>query len=142
MKQAQKVDMLTSLLTIVSQNCIFSSFLAKIAKMIKICSLSQFLSHCCEIGSYDINFFCLLHSSAAIWQQLFHIDRFCKIISQKATQFFLKIFIFRKIGVFGAPPQRGHMGCMVNLRFFIISLTTQLLNTFKILKISFRRKKL
>jgi len=48
----------------------------------------QFLAYCCEIGAYDINFLGLLHSSANIWQQLFHLDRYGeKKISQKVTEF-------------------------------------------------------
>jgi hypothetical protein len=64
----------------------------------------HFLAYCCELGCYDINYLGFLNSSTAIWQQLLHLDRYGKKISQKATDFFQKISIFRKIGVFWGPP--------------------------------------
>jgi len=103
---------------------------------------SQFLAHCCEIGAYDINFLGLLHSSAAIWQQLFHLDRYGKKKFSKSYRIFPKNINFSKNWCFLGTPLRGHIGGMVNLRFFLGSLGTQLLNTFYSFPISFKIKKL
>jgi len=62
----------------------------------------QFLAYCCETGCYDRAYYIL--------QQLFGYnfsisdDKYEKKISQKATGLFLKISIFRKMGVFWERP--------------------------------------
>jgi len=55
-----------------------------------------FLAVCCEIGAYDINFLGLLHSSAAIWQQLFPLDRYGEKKFSKSYRIFPKNIHFSK----------------------------------------------
>jgi hypothetical protein len=100
------------------------SFLAILAKNDEN---MHFLAYCCELGCYDINYLGFLNSSAAIWQQLLHLDRYGKKFLKKLQIFSKKYQFFEKLVFFGDPPKGAYdYGWYGKFEGFLRSLDTQL----------------